>query len=133
MAVRSVWRARILAVRQSVAHPLRRLPPRLAERAGVEMTDARFEELLLAFERSTCGHVEEQVAARAAIVAYFEERTATVMERLDVMRDELKNGMQENEDGTYTVIWTKRQLETAKKEAKKLYDKLWAEPDEAPR
>ena len=70
--------------------------------------------------------------AQSALVAYFEERVTTVMERLDVMRDRLENGMQENEDGTYTVIWTKRQLETAKKEAKRLYDKLFAEPDELP-
>jgi len=110
------------------------------------MKDARFEELLFRFENAVTdvesepslsssyrGYVETAVDARAALVAYFEERVTTVMERLDVMRDGLENGMQENEDGTYTVIWTKRQLETAKKEAKKLYDKLWAEPDEAPR
>ena len=105
------------------------------------MKDARFEELLTQLQDETEVAVEFEFpewrdmvnAARAALVAYHEERTATVMERLDVMRDGLEKGMQENEDGTYTVIWTKRQLETAKKEAKKLYDKLWAEPDEVPR
>jgi len=109
------------------------------------MTDARFEELLEAFEAAAMdlnsepclstsyrGYAETKRAACAALVAYFEERVTTVMERLDVMRDGLENGMQENEDGTYTVIWTKRQLETAKKEAKRLYDKLFAEPDELP-
>ena len=95
------------------------------------MTDARFEELLRDYGFA-CAFGGEVYSEHRALVAYFEERTATVMERLDVMRDELKNGMQENEDGTYTVIWTKRQLETAKKEAKRLYDKLFAEPDELP-
>jgi len=104
------------------------------------MTDARFEELLDAYQMEvvelaldpTRVAVVQRSLARAALVAYFEERVTTVMERLDVMRDGLENGMQENEDGTYTVIWTKRQLETAKKEAKRLYDKLFAEPDELP-
>jgi len=107
------------------------------------MKDARFEELLEALTLAVADYetVPEQATyrmkikvdnSRAALVAYFEERVTTVMERLDVMRDGLENGMQENEDGTYTVIWTKRQLETAKKEAKRLYDKLFAEPDELP-
>ena len=105
------------------------------------MTDPKFEELLDDFAAGTrgdenaglLGRSETTRARRLALLAYFEERTATVMERLDVIRDGLENGMQENEDGTYTVIWTKRQLETAKKEAKRLYDKLFAESDEVPR
>ena len=48
-------------------------------------TDPKFEELMDAFERSTCGHVEGQVAARAALIAYFEERTAREMKALEYL------------------------------------------------
>ena len=78
------------------------------------MTDARFEELLFRFENAVTdvesepslsssyrGYVETAVDARAAIVAYFEERTAENCNRdaelircrlaIPVVREALKN------------------------------------------
>jgi len=85
-------------------------------RATVAAQAAEIERLYESWHRQ-----ESRADAAEARAEQAEATVAAVRGDVEYLRDQIKNGLRENDDGTFTLMWTQKQIDDAKAEAERLW------------